>query len=403
MNSVDTGNRWYSLAVNGGTPVRTEPILARPVIGDEELDAVREVLESRQLTQFTGTKVAEFEDTFARFYGVRHAVAVNSGTAALHVALEAVGVGPETEVIVPPFTFVASASAVLHARAIPVFADIDPRTYCIDSDDIERKVSPWTRAIVPVHLFGQPADMNSILTVAATHRLAVIEDAAQAHDSRYRRQPVGTIGDVGCFSFYDSKNMTTGEGGMIVTDNDSIADQCRLIRHHGESGPYVYERLGYNYRMTAMQAALGLVQLRKLESFNAVRRRHAAVYDESLADLPVTLPYRDPRTDFAPHVYTVLLPDQIAPVRDEIVDALRAENVYISVCYPTPLYLTKLFRDTPHDYPPGLCPVAENVAARCITLPVHHALAPDDVADIAAAVHKVVPAYIERFPARSGS
>jgi len=397
MTELRHNSEWYDLAINGGSPVRPEPIRARPVFDDQEFAAVREVLESRHLTQFTSTKIADFERTFAEFYGVHHAVAVNSGTAALHVALEAVGVGREDEVIVSPFSFVASASAVLHAQAVPVFADIDPKTYCIDPVDIERKITPWTRAIIPVHIFGQPADMNPILTVAAAHRLAVVEDSAQAHDSRYRGQLAGTMGDAGCFSFYDSKNITTGEGGMIITDNDTIAEQSRLVRHHGESASYVYDRLGYNYRMGAVQAALGLVQLAKMQSFNSVRREHASFYDQSLADLPLILPQRDARTDFTMHVYTVLLPGELVPYRDEIVDALRAENVYVSVCYPSVLYLSNVFQKVSNKYPPGLCPIAEDVAARCFTLPLHHALTSSEVADIAAAVHKVVPAYVARY------
>ncbi len=383
--------------MNGGIPVRPEPIVVRPVLDEQEIEAVRDVLESRGLTQFSSTKVAEFEQAFAEFYGVRHAIAVNSGTAALHVALETLELGPDDEVIVSPFSFVASVSAVLHARAVPVFADIDPRTYCIDPADIERKITSYTRAIVPVHLFGQPADMNRIVTIAAEHRLAVIEDAAQAHDSRYRNQLAGTIGDLGCFSFYESKNMTTGEGGMIVTNNDTLAERCRLVRDHGESAPYVYDMLGYNYRMTAIQAAIGIVQLGKLKEFNSVRRQHAALYDEALADLPIKLPQRDSRAHFTTHVYTVLLPEELVPYRDEIVDALRAENVYVSVCYPAALCSTALFQNKSCDYRPGLCPVAENVASRCLTFPVHHALAPGDVKDIAAAVRKVISAYVAKF------
>ena len=396
-NTSYSNGGWNDLAVNGGQPVRPGPITALPVLGDDELQAVHDVIESQRLTQFTSTKVAEFERAFAEFYDVRHAIAVNSGTAALHVALEAVGVGPEDEVIVSPFSFVASVSSVLHANATPKFADIDPKTYCIDPADVERQVTSWTKAILPVHIFGQPADMNPILTTAAKHRLAVVEDAAQAHDSRYRNQLAGTMGDVGCFSFYDSKNMTTGEGGMIVTGDDNIAEQCRLIRHHGESGSYVYDRVGYNYRMTAVEAALGIVQLGKLKEFNTVRRQHAAFYDETLAGMPIVLPRSDSRSHYTTHVYTVLLPEELKPYRNEIVEALRAENVYVSVCYPSAIHLTTLFRNTPHTYSPGLCPVAENVAARCFTLPVHHALTPNDVKDIASAVQKVVPAFLKKY------
>lgn len=381
------------LAVNGGTPVRNEPIWTLPVIDDETRLSVADVLESRRLTQFSSSKVTEFEKEFARFYDTKHAIAVNSGTAALHVALEAAGVGSGDEVIVPPFTFVASASAVLHAGAVPVFADIDPNTYCIDPADIERKTTDKTKAIVPVHIFGQPADMDPIVEMADDKGMSVIEDAAQAHDSRYKGKLAGTIGDAGCYSLYDSKNITSGEGGMIVTDSDDIADRCRLVRHHGQSGTYDYVWLGYNYRMTAMEAALGIGQLRNLKTFNEVRRRHAAFYDEVLADLPLTLPHRNPDTDFTTHVYTVLLPEKLASCRDEILAACRAENVYVSVCYPIPLYHTKLFQDLPYDYPHGMCPVTENIAPRCLTLPVHHAMKPDEAADISAAVHKVVRAY----------
>ncbi|MCD6287549.1 MAG: DegT/DnrJ/EryC1/StrS family aminotransferase [Candidatus Hydrogenedentes bacterium] len=387
---------WQNLAVNGGVPVRTEPIWTWPIIDEDTRNAVLAVLESRRLTQFSSSKVTEFEHAFAKFYGTRHAIAVNSGTAALHVALESVGVQEGDEVIVPPFTFVASASAILHARAVPVFADIDPQTYCIDPADIERKITDKTKAIVAVHIFGQPAEMDPINEIARANGLAVVEDAAQAHDSRYNGKLAGTIGDAGCFSLYDSKNITTGEGGMIVTDSDEIAEICRLVRHHGQSGTYDYVRLGYNYRMTAMEAALGIMQLGHLKSFNEVRRNHAAYYDRALADLPITLPYRRPDTDFTTHVYTVLLPETLADRRDDVLSALRAENVYVSVCYPVPLYITQLFRDLPYDYPQGLCPVAEQVAARCITLPVHHAMTSDEARDIVTAMHKVIPAFIAR-------
>ncbi|RLF24053.1 MAG: DegT/DnrJ/EryC1/StrS aminotransferase [Thermoprotei archaeon] len=399
------------LAIEGGKSVRASPYEVLPIIEEDEIEAVVEVLRSRKLTMLKGNKVKEFEEAFARYHGVKHAIAVSSGTAALHVALKALGIGPGDEVIVPPFTFVATATAVLHSNAIPVFADIDPKTYNLDPKSIEDRITDRTKAIIVVHLFGCPADMDPIMKIANEYNLYVVEDCAQAIGAEYRGRKVGTIGDVGCFSFYQSKNMMTGEGGMIITNDDGIAEKCRLVRHHGEPAWYHYILLGYNYRMTEMQAALGIVQLKKLERFNEIRRRNAMKYTELLKDIEgLILPEEPPYGKHVWHLYEVLLDLGMFKVdRDQFVKAVAAENVPVGIAYPSVLYLEPLFqRFMGHGkgcpwrcplyrgevkYYKGLCPVAEYVAERCFTLRTDPSMTEDIIEDTVKAIRKVVNAY----------
>ncbi|HET9477329.1 MAG TPA: DegT/DnrJ/EryC1/StrS family aminotransferase, partial [Dehalococcoidia bacterium] len=295
------------LAIDGGPKARERPYPPWPVLGDEDVEAVAEVLRSGRLTQLTGDAVAAFEEAFAAWHGVKHCVATNNGTTAIHTALAALDIGPGDEVIVPAHTFIASATPVLHQRATPVFADIDERTYCISPESVAELITERTKAIIAVHLNGHPADMGPLLALAEPRGIAVIEDAAQAHGAIWRelgtgnKEPrrtwwrVGTIGRVGCFSFWEDKIMTTGgEGGAVITDDDAMAERMRRIRHHGEgldpSMPqgersYYHLELGYNYRMTSMQAATGLVQLGKLDAYLEARRRNAAYLSERLGDI----------------------------------------------------------------------------------------------------------------------
>src|SRR3990170_8761971 len=245
-----------------------------PKIGEEEVEAVVKVLRSGLLTQGLGAgpMVTQFEKKFAEFAGVKHAIAVNTGTAALHSAVVSAGVKPGDEVILPSFTFVATAEAVVMAGGKPVFTDIDPETHNISPAEIEKTVTKKTKAIVPVDLYGLPAEIKPIREIAAEHGLAVVEDAAQAHGATYDGKPAGAFADVACWSLYASKNMTTGEGGVITTNNDEIAETMRLLRTHGEKAKYASLMLGTNYRMSEVQAAIGLAQLEKLPSFVAKRR-----------------------------------------------------------------------------------------------------------------------------------
>ncbi len=250
--------------------------MAKPIIGDEEKKAVLEVLDSGILAQ--GPRVAAFEEGFAKLCGVRHAIATSSGTTALHLAMLAHGIGDGDEVITSPFTFIASANSVLYAGGTPVFVDIDPHTFNMDVSKIESAITPHTKAILPVHLYGLTCDMDAIMAVARKHNLVVIEDACQSHAAEFKGKRAGSFG-TGTFSLYPTKNMTSAEGGMITTDDDAIAEKCKVIRNHGMRRRYYHDELGYNFRMTDVHAAIGNAQLAKLNTHNAKRAQNAAFYD----------------------------------------------------------------------------------------------------------------------------
>ena len=282
--------------------------VAKPLIGAEEQASVAEVLASGMLAQ--GSKVRRFEEQFAEWCGVHHAVAVSSGTAALHLALLAMGVGRGDEVITSPFSFVASANCALFVDAKPVFADIEADTYCIDAAEVRRRITPQTKALIVVHLYGQPCNMDEVAEIVREHGLLLIEDACQAHGAEWHGRKVGGAG-VGCFSFYPTKNMTTGEGGMITTDDAEIARDARLLREHGAAVRYVHEKLGYNQRMTDIQAAIGIVQLGRLEGWNQRRQQNAAYLTERLSAVPgVTPPAVRPGATHVFHQYTVRAQDR---------------------------------------------------------------------------------------------
>jgi len=391
------------LAVNGGPRVRERPYPPWPVLGEEDVEAVADILRSGKLTQLTGGTVAAFEEAFATWHaqtgarpgGVQHCVATSSGTTAIHTALAALDIGPRDEVIVPAHTFIASATPVLHQGATPVFADIDERTYCISPESVAERITERTKAIIAVHLNGHPADMGALLALAEPREISVIEDAAQAHGALYEGRKAGTIGRVGCFSFWEDKILTTGgEGGAVITDDDALAERMRRIRHHGE-GPlqgeraYFHLELGYNYRMTSMQAATGLVQLGKLNEYLEARRRNAAYLSERLGELDgVDAPFV---AEYAVHSYY----KYIGRLRQEsgidvarFVQAVAAEGVPISRRYPTPLPRQPVFGGLA----PGACPTAERLAGELFTLLVHPTVDTADLDDVAAAIRKVVGA-----------
>ena len=349
--------------------------MGRPVIGEEEKRAVLAVLESGQLAQ--AQRVAEFEEAFARFVGSEHAVAVSSGTAALIAALLAHGIGPGDEVITTPFTFAATANAVLIAGARPVFVDVREEDFNIDPALIEPAVTPRTRAILPVHLFGHPCDMEAIGEIARRHGLAIIEDACQAHGASVGGRAVGSFG-TGCFSLYATKNMTTGEGGVLTTNDAAIAERVRLIRNHGERQRYHSELLGYNLRMTEMAAALGLAQLSRLPDLNERRRANAGYLSRHLRG--VITPGERQGCHHVYHQYTV----RVSSGRDRLAAVLREAGVETAVFYPTPVHQQTLYRDRGYDLS---LPVAERLSRQVLSLPVHPSLSQEDLETIVAAVN----------------
>jgi len=351
--------------------------IARPQMGEEEKELVWAVLSSGLLAQ--GTKVRELEERFADFIGTPHAVATSSGTTALHLALLAAGVGPEDEVITVPFTFIASANSVLYTGARPVFVDVEEATFNIAVDEVEAAITPRTRAILPVSLYGQPADMPRIAEIAERHGLAVVEDAAQSHGATIGGRSSGTWG-VGCFSFYPTKNMTTGEGGMVTTSDADLADRVRLGREHGMRIRYHHEVVGYNFRMTDIHAAIGLAQLAKLPAYNARRRALAARYDAELTG--VVTPSVRPDATHVYHQYTIRVNR-----RDEFAERLRERGVGSAVYYPIPVHRQKPF--VALGYGEQQFPVAERLCAEVISIPVHPSLTDDDVTAVIAAVNGV--------------
>jgi perosamine synthetase len=385
------------LAIDGGPKVRERAYPPWPVLGDEDVEAVAAMMRSGRLTQLTGGAVAVFEEAFADCHGVKHCVAMSSGTTAIHAALIALEVGPGDEVIVPAHTFIASATPVLHQGATPVFADIDEGTFCLSADSVGERITERTKAIVAVHLNGHPADMEPLLALAEPRGIAVLEDAAQAHGATHQRRKVGTIGRLGCFSFWEDKIITTGgEGGCVITDDDGLAERLRRIRHHGE-GPmeqggdrtYYHLDLGYNYRMTSMQAATGLVQLGRLEEYLEARRRNAAYLGERLGEIDgIEPPFVAEGVVHSYYKYICRLrPETGIPIA-EFVRAVAAEGIPISRRYPTPLPRQPVFRgiDT------GDCPVAERLAGQLFTLLVHPTVGTGDLDEVVGAVGKVVRA-----------
>ncbi len=382
------------------TKVRAEFLpFAQPSIGDSEIAEVVDTLKSGWIT--TGPKVKEFEGRFKEYLGCGEAIAVNSCTASLHLALAASGIGPDDEVITSPLTFCSTANVIVHLGARPVFADIRP-DFNIDVAEIERRITPRTRAIIPVHYAGQPCDMDEILDTARNHNLTVIEDAAHAVGARYKGRMVGTLGDITCFSFYATKNMTTGEGGMIATEDNELAERMRLLSLHGMSrdawkrytsqGSWYYEVIyaGYKYNMTDIQAAIGLHQLAGLEEFLEVRSRYVEMYNEAFAEMPeIETPIVNRNIRHAWHLYVIrIVPEALTINRNQFIEALRAENIGTSVHF-IPVHLHPFYKDR-YGYKRGDYPVAEGIYERVISLPLFPRMSEDDVDDVIAAVKRIV-------------
>jgi perosamine synthetase len=354
--------------------------ISKPFIGDAEKQAVMEVLDSGMLAQ--GPRTAAFEEKFAAVCGVKHAVATSSGTTALHVALLAHDIGPGDEVITTPFTFIASANSIVFTGATPVFVDIDAETFNIDPDLLEPAITPRTKAIMPVHLYGYPCDMDAIMAISQRHNLAIIEDAAQSIGAAYKGRMTGSFG-TGCFSLYATKNVMSAEGGMIITNDDEIAQRCRMIRNHGMQRRYYHDILGYNFRMTDLHAAIGLAQLDRLEEFTASRRANAACLNEHITSVK-TPTVRD-GYDHVWHQYTICVDTDCS--REEALRQLSDAGIGTGVFYPIPAN-----RQT-HLVEMGLgnvtLPVAERLASQVISLPVHPQLTKADREKIVYEVNKL--------------
>jgi dTDP-4-amino-4,6-dideoxygalactose transaminase len=353
----------------------------KPILGREEEEAVLNTLRSGELTNPTylgGRNVACAEKALAEYLRVKHVVLVSSGTAALYSALLALGVGEGDEVLLPSFTFVATANAVLAVGAKPVFVDISLEDYCIDPEDLRRKVNPRCKAIIPVHLYGYPADMDRVLEVAREHNLFVIEDAAQSLGATYRSKQTGTLGDVGCFSFYPSKVITCGEGGAVATNSDDLAEKLRMIRNHGLSAEGLVMRMGLNLRMSEVSAAILSTQLKKLDLFLEKRRRNAYALSKMLEGFDVVLPSeRDGRSSNW-YLYTIRVRD-----RDRVLEHLQRSGVGAAVYYRTPIHLHPYYRSLLGHLK---LPKTEQAAAEVISLPIHPAVSEAELEHIALSV-----------------
>ena len=418
-------------AIAGGTPVRTAPLASigdssGRDVGDEELAQLTEVIRSGALNRNNGTKVQALEEAWAERHGVRFATAATSGTAAIHVALGALHLEPGDEVITTPITDWGTVGPILAQNCVPVFADIDPRTYCLDPEQAAAAITPRTRAIIAVHLMGQPCDMDAFRALARQHNLYLIEDCAQAHFATWRGQVVGSIGDIGCFSLQQSKVITTGDGGMTTTDDPELGMGLAFFQDKGWSrgrviqGMRVYKRFGLNYRMTELQGAVALAQLAKGDRLAEHRRKIAAHITAGIADVPgVHPPYVAPQAVSSYwHYMPTIDPEVLGVGGAEFAKALSAEGIGTGAGYAAALYLQDMFQrkqvfGTSHfpfdygdrnlddvDYSPGLCPVSEKLAdstrSNSMRLPCHEGITEADADDMVTAIAKVGHYFAER-------
>ncbi|NOT83674.1 MAG: DegT/DnrJ/EryC1/StrS family aminotransferase [Methylococcaceae bacterium] len=329
-----------------------------------------------------GPNVQAFEQEAAAYLGVKHAIGVASGTDALHLALIAEGIGAGDEVITTAFTFIATAEAIKYVGATPVFVDIDPKTFNISPAAIARAITPKTKAIMPVHLFGQPADMTRIQQLCEQHQLKLIEDACQSFGARINGKQTGTLGDAGGYSFFPSKNLGAfGDGGLVVTNSDTTAAKIKQLRNHGSDVRYYHDVIGYNSRLDEMQAVILRVKLKRIDQYNQARRDVAQLYSELLSDLPLTTPFADGLGEHVYHQYTLL-----SDCRDDILKALQAKQIGCAVYYPVPLHQQNVFKA---EYASVSLPITEAVASRCFALPICPFLADDTIKEIAGVIRGV--------------
>jgi len=351
--------------------------ISDPIIEQEEVNAVVRVLKSGTLAR--GEETKNFEEAFSEFCGVSHSIATSNGTTALHTTLLANGI-TNGEVISPSFSFAASANSILHAGAKPVFVDVNYDDFCINLDDVEKKITGNTKAIVAVHLYGQMCDMKRLENICEEHGLVLIEDACQAHGAEFSGKHAGSFG-TGCFSFYATKNMTTGEGGMITTGDDAVAEEARKIINHGSTVAYDNKILGYNSRMTEMQAAIGSAQLMKINGFNAARIRNAAILSELLSDAEgIELPAVMPGRKHVFHQYTIKVSEG---KRQKVINELKNNNIGYGIYYPKPIHMQELYLNLGYK---DLLPVSERLSEEVLSLPIHPRVTEDDLGRIAQCV-----------------
>jgi dTDP-4-amino-4,6-dideoxygalactose transaminase len=360
----------------------------RPLLS-EILSAWESILRSAAFVG--GPEVEGFEKEFAAYIGARHSVGLSSGTDALCLALKAVGIRPGDEIITVPHTFIATTEAITQAGATPVFVDVDPKTATLDPSQIEDAITPRTRALVPVHLYGQPADMDPILEIAARRGLRVVEDAAQAHGATYRGRAAGCMGDIACFSFYPGKNLgACGEAGAVTTDDGELAARVAMMRDHGQPRKYYHEVEGWNARMDALQAAALRIKLRHLDKWNAARQACATLYDSGLANCGVEIPERAPDRDHVYHLYVIRHAE-----RDRLQDELQRSGVCTGIHYPIPLHLQKAYAR--FGFAKGRFPVAERWAERALSLPIFPEMRDDQVDYVCEAVRNAVGRRVDVF------
>lgn len=366
--------------------------LAQPYIGEEEINEVLSVLKTPILS--IGPKLEEFEKLVAQYVGAKYAIAVNSGTSALHLCIRSFDIKDGDEVITTPFSFIASANCILFERAKPVFVDIEPDTLCIDPAKIEEKITERTKAILPVHVFGHPANMEAINKIAEKYNLVVIEDACEAIGAEIKGRKVGTFGNAATFAFYPNKQITTGEGGVIVTDDDRVAELCRSMRSQGRAvdGGWLYhERLGYNYRMPELSAALGVAQMRRLAEILRMRQRVAELYNERLKEIPgLQLPYQDPVVKVSWFVYVIRLAHPIN--RDKVITHLTEAGIgckpYFPAIHLQPFYLKRF------GYKKGDFPVTEQVASQTVALPFYTAMTEKEIDYVGTKLEEIIRTLI---------
>jgi perosamine synthetase len=347
--------------------------VARPVFGEEEVGAVTDVIRSGMIA--SGEVVTRFEDEFAEYLGSNHAVATSNGTTALHAGLLAVGIKPGDEVIVPSFTFIATASSVSMCNANPVMADVEYETGCIDPDSVIEQITPKTRAVIGVHLFGQPCNINAIQEICRDHNLLFIEDCAQAHGALYHGKKVGTFGEIGCFSFYPTKNMATGEGGMVTCNNDETSNRVRMLINHGQREKYLHTMIGYNYRMTNIAAAIGREQLKKLDAMNRARQENAEFYSSHVSKKGILCPGIRDQCSHVFHQYAIRIREESGFTRDDFADKLHQRGVGTAIHYPIPIHEQPVYKDIVKG---SSCKVSRQLSEEILSLPVYPSLTTEE-------------------------